>query len=508
MVYDSGGVVAYGVAKRAKVTTIKESKDLSSLALDELIDNLKVQEVVIEKDFEIYRGKKERVKSIALKAKKDPSDDETLTSKSNDETLTSRSDDEEYTMAVRNFKKLFSRKGKFVRQPKEEKKSFRQRDEMKGKSDQKCFRCGNLNHLIGDCPKPPRNRDQKAFLKGSWSDSKNDASDKTNDEACLMAQSSNEETLNYSYYSDNASSLVNDKKEILELNEKIKKLERNKEIDITCESCQELNLEKARLKESKVKFVKFDKSTNSLREMLNNQKSSGFQIGLGLDSSKASKSGTKPINFVGSSAKIAPSGSTIKAHGSTIPGSVDPSNSEKAAEDIFSLLLSSRSDFVITGKKLIHNKIEESKKPSLKPSLKSVLNKHTMKVEESLNVTFDEISPPTKLSPLVDDDVGEEEAIENNTRVVNNSNEEDESIEANKVYGKRDEKKRLDHLKQDLRMLVIKRFRERKKSFRERMLFENIMLRGVEGDDKELVVIGEVGGGLFGGGDGGEGGRL
>ncbi|GKB56582.1 retrovirus-related pol polyprotein from transposon TNT 1-94 [Tanacetum coccineum] len=41
-----------------------------------------------------------------------------------------------------------------------------------------------------------------------------------------------------------------------------------------------------------------------------------------------------------------------------------------------------------------------------------VLNKHTMKIEESLNVTFDEIPPPTKLSPLVDDDVGEEEAIE------------------------------------------------------------------------------------------------
>ncbi|GKB80080.1 retrovirus-related pol polyprotein from transposon TNT 1-94 [Tanacetum coccineum] len=38
-----------------------------------------------------------------------------------------------------------------------------------------------------------------------------------------------------------------------------------------------------------------------------------------------------------------------------------------------------------------------------------VLNKHTIKVEESLNVTFDESPPPAKLSPLVDDDVGEEE---------------------------------------------------------------------------------------------------
>ncbi|GJZ45528.1 hypothetical protein Tco_0593124 [Tanacetum coccineum] len=86
---------------RAKVTAIEKSKDLSSLALDELIGNLKVHEVVMEKDSKIYKGKKERIKSIALKAKKESSDDETLTS---------GSDDEEYAMAVRNFKKFFRRK--------------------------------------------------------------------------------------------------------------------------------------------------------------------------------------------------------------------------------------------------------------------------------------------------------------------------------------------------------------------------------------------------------------
>ncbi|GKB18390.1 zf-CCHC domain-containing protein, partial [Tanacetum coccineum] len=100
---------------RAKVTAIDELKDLSSLALDELIGNLKVHEVVMEKDSEIYRGKKERVKSIVLKAKKESSDNETSTS---------GSDDEEYAMAIRNFKTFFRRNGKFVRQPREEKKSF------------------------------------------------------------------------------------------------------------------------------------------------------------------------------------------------------------------------------------------------------------------------------------------------------------------------------------------------------------------------------------------------
>ncbi|GJR52418.1 zf-CCHC domain-containing protein [Tanacetum coccineum] len=138
---------------RAKVTATEESKDLSPLALDELIGNLKVHEVVMEKDSEIYKSKNERVKSIALKANKESSDDETSTSRSNDEENA--------------IKKFFRRKGKFVRQPREEKKSFR--------------------------------------------DSENKVEDKTNNETCLMAQSLNEVTLDSSYYSDNASSFDDDR---------------------------------------------------------------------------------------------------------------------------------------------------------------------------------------------------------------------------------------------------------------------------------------------------------
>nr|GEW95259.1 uncharacterized mitochondrial protein AtMg00810-like [Tanacetum cinerariifolium] len=203
-----------------------------------------------------------------------------------------------------------------------------------------------------DCPKPSRNKDQKAFIGGSWSDSENDAKDKTNDETCLMDQSSNEVTLNSSCYSDNTSSLGNDsmqieydslceislkitnknkilktkrdllEKEILELYMKIKKLERSKEIEIACKSCEELKLENTKLKKTQVKFVKFDKSANSLREMLNNQKSPSFKIGLGFDSGKASTSKTKTISFVGSSIEKAMDGSTIKVHESTLPRSV------------------------------------------------------------------------------------------------------------------------------------------------------------------------------------------
>nr|GFB02310.1 UBN2 domain-containing protein [Tanacetum cinerariifolium] len=55
---------------RPKVTAIEESKDLSTLPLDELNDNLKVYEVVLEKDLEISKSKKEEYKSLALKERK------------------------------------------------------------------------------------------------------------------------------------------------------------------------------------------------------------------------------------------------------------------------------------------------------------------------------------------------------------------------------------------------------------------------------------------------------
>ncbi|GJX38986.1 hypothetical protein Tco_0252289 [Tanacetum coccineum] len=60
--------------------------------------NLKVHKMIIKKDFEIVKAKGER-KSLALKAKKESSDEECSTS---------GSEDEEY--AIRDFKKFFKKK--------------------------------------------------------------------------------------------------------------------------------------------------------------------------------------------------------------------------------------------------------------------------------------------------------------------------------------------------------------------------------------------------------------
>ncbi|GJZ32205.1 DUF4219 domain-containing protein [Tanacetum coccineum] len=54
---------------RAKVTAIEEAKDLATLPLDELIGNLKVYEMVLDNDDVGSKTTKEKVKSLALKAK-------------------------------------------------------------------------------------------------------------------------------------------------------------------------------------------------------------------------------------------------------------------------------------------------------------------------------------------------------------------------------------------------------------------------------------------------------
>ncbi|GKE81989.1 hypothetical protein Tco_1551989, partial [Tanacetum coccineum] len=116
---------------RAKVTAIKESKDLTSVSLDELTGNLKVYEVIIKKDSEMVKGKREQNRSLALKAKKKSSDEDSST-------------------------------------------------------------FDNPNHFIGECPQSSRSNNQRAFIGRAWSDIGEDKEEKAKDETCLVAQASNE----------------------------------------------------------------------------------------------------------------------------------------------------------------------------------------------------------------------------------------------------------------------------------------------------------------------------
>nr|GEW40835.1 reverse transcriptase domain-containing protein [Tanacetum cinerariifolium] len=198
------------------------------------------------------KRQKERVKSIALIAKKESSDDETSTS---------GSVDEEYDMTVRNFKKFFRRNGKFIRKPR--------KDVDKGMRIKERVIKNALDALIQII--------SLAIIQS------------------LLATKINRPLL-----------------KVLGAIAKIKS---------RTEPTMKL-----------VSWLNHQVSANSLREMLNIQKSPSCKIGLGIYSSKASTSRTKPINFGGPSTEIARDGSTTEAHESTISGSVDPYGSEKLAE--------------------------------------------------------------------------------------------------------------------------------------------------------------------------------
>ncbi|GJR60166.1 hypothetical protein Tco_1502328 [Tanacetum coccineum] len=260
--------------------------------------NLKVHEMIIKKDSEIVKAKGER-KSFALKAKKESSDEESSTS---------RSEDEEYAMAVRDFKKFFNRRGR-------------------------------------ECPKPPRDKNQKAFVGGSWSDSGEEDDEKAKDKACLMAHASSEVHSESSYFSDENPSIddiildsaynrlckmsfkiITKNKhlkairnslenEISELKEKLSKLKRNKEVDLKCTTCQTLKNDNEKLKEEALKLTQFQKSTHSPNEMLSIQKPSGDKSGLGFNSFEVSTSGTKKTEFVKSQKETSSGGGPPIADG-------------------------------------------------------------------------------------------------------------------------------------------------------------------------------------------------
>ncbi|GKA90224.1 hypothetical protein Tco_0812094 [Tanacetum coccineum] len=87
----------------------------------------------------------------------------------------SSSEDEEYAMAVRNFQEV-------------------------PLIEEVPLRCGDLNHLIGECPKPPRDKKQRAFVEGSWSDSGEEDDEKIQDRHVLVAQAPKEANQIYLTY--------------------------------------------------------------------------------------------------------------------------------------------------------------------------------------------------------------------------------------------------------------------------------------------------------------------
>ncbi|GJS40755.1 hypothetical protein Tco_0565798 [Tanacetum coccineum] len=167
-------------------------------------------------------------------------------------------------------------------------------------------------------------------------------------------------------------------------------------VDLDCAKCHALKIENEKLKEESTRLNKFEKSTHCLNEMLSNQKPSGDKLGLGFNSFEASSSGTKKIKFVKAQKKAYSDGGPINMGG--------PLNDQAAPK-------------IIMGP------------PPATPE-----SEKTVKVgRKSLNMTFDETPPPSKTSPLVDDDLDEEEAIKVTEKKNLENNIMDETLKIDEI---------------------------------------------------------------------------
>ncbi|KAH9715585.1 hypothetical protein KPL71_021114 [Citrus sinensis] len=137
---------------RPKMTVIEEAKDLNVLPIDDLIGSL----IFYEEDLAAKKDNEEKKKSIALKASKHESDEE------------SELDEEEMDMLARRFRKLFKKSS--------ERRKFRDLKNRKEKKEViKCYKCKKSGHIRTDCPL--LNKFKKRAMVAIWDDSDEETSD-------------------------------------------------------------------------------------------------------------------------------------------------------------------------------------------------------------------------------------------------------------------------------------------------------------------------------------------
>ncbi|GKB53012.1 retrovirus-related pol polyprotein from transposon TNT 1-94 [Tanacetum coccineum] len=453
---------------RAKVTAIEESKNLTTLPLDELIGNLKVYEEVIKKDVETVKGKKEQSRSLALKVKKEVSDEDSSSSDS---------EDEEYAMAVKEFKKFFKRRGRFARQPRGDRKTFqRSRNDGYDKSERKCFRCGDPSHFIRECSKPPKNNDQRAFIGGAWSDNGEDEVEKTKVEACLVAQAPDEICLGVNLKPDEwikhsgcSKHMTDNRKLFSSYNEDdYSRYTWTRFLANKTEAFEEFEIF------SKMIQNKLGCSIVSIRTDHGREFDNEVQFGKYCDLNRISHNFSAP-RTPQSNGVVERKNHTLQEMSRTMLNEQSiPQKFWCNAIDTSTYIINRVSIRRILGK--TPYELLRGRKPNLnyfrvfgskcfilntkdyltKFDPKSyegvflgysqnskayiILNKQTMKVEESLNVTFDETPPPPKTSPLEDDELVEEEAIEvSKTKPIGNDLE-DISLENNQIINIKESK--------------------------------------------------------------------
>ncbi|GJZ01792.1 retrotransposon protein, partial [Tanacetum coccineum] len=342
-----------------------------------------------KKDSKIAKAKGKR-KSLALNAKEESSDEECSTSKS---------ENEEYAMAVRDFKKFFKRRGRFVRQPQNDKKTFqRSRDDKNG--------------------------------KGSRSDSNEEDDENVKDETCLIAQASNEECSKSSYFSDENSS-IDDLiclRVDLETDEWIKDSGCSKHMTgnrklfssykaynggnvIFGSSLRGNIIGKGQICDNKCRVTLFEHDS----EITKGGKVIGH-VNMRLIQSLASKELVRNLPKLQFDQHFCDACKIRKqAHASHKAKNIV--STTRCLELLHMDLFCSSAVRSYEGNRYTL----------------VIVDDYSRKVKESLNVTFDETPPLSKTSPLVDDNLDEEEAIKVTEKKNLENNIEDETLEIDEI---------------------------------------------------------------------------
>nr|GEV05725.1 retrotransposon protein [Tanacetum cinerariifolium] len=336
------------------------------------------------------------MKSLALKAKKESSDEECLNFESKDE---------EYAMAVRDFKKFFKRRGRFVRQPRNDKKTFqRSRDDKNSKSDRKYFRCGDPNHLIRECTKPPKDKNQRDFVGGSWSDSGEEDDEKVKNETCLVAQASSEDSGGSKHMTGNRKLFTSYKAY-------------NEGNVIFRSNLHHNNIGKGKICDNKYGVTFYEHDSEISKD--------GKVIGRGIRKKGlyGMKLGNKPKDHICLA--------TIDENSTLWHRRLGHANMH--------LIQSLASKNIVSTTRCLELLHMDLFGPFALRSYGGnyhtlvIVDDYSRKVKESLNVTFDETPPPSKTSPLVDDDLDEEEAIKLTKKKNLENDIENETLEIDKI---------------------------------------------------------------------------
>ncbi|GKC30006.1 retrovirus-related pol polyprotein from transposon TNT 1-94 [Tanacetum coccineum] len=417
-------------------------------------------------------------------------------------------------MAVRDFKKFFKIRSRFVRQPRNDKKTFqRSRDDKNGKSDRKCFRCGDPNHLIGECPKLPKDKNQRAFVGGSWSDSGEEDDEKwIKDSGCSKHMKGNRKLFS-SYKAYNGGNVIfgsnlrgniigkgqicdnkcrvtfsehdseitkNGKvigRGIMKKGLYVMKLE-NKPKDQICLATIDENstLWHRRLGHANMRLIQSLASKELVRNLPKLKFDQHFcdacKIGKQSHASHKAKNIVSTIRCLELLHMDLFGPSAVRSYGENCYTLVivdDYSRytwtrflkdkteafdqfeifSKKIQNQLGCTIVSIRTDHgrkfdneVQFGEFCNANGITHNFSAPRTPQSNGVVERknrtlqemsRTMKVEESLNVTFDETPPPSKTSPLVDDDLDEEEAIKVTEKKNLENDIEDETLKIDKI---------------------------------------------------------------------------